>query len=141
MRVFLDANILFSAAKSDGAVRRLLELLLARGHACWVDGYVVEEARRNLAAKFPEGVSALERQLASLRVARAHPRARDPDLAVGLPVPEKDRAVLAAAIHLGCEALVTGDRSHFGALYRQTIRGVAIHSPRSLAESVLGRDS
>ena len=44
MRLFLDANILFSAAKSDGAVRRLLELLLARGHACWVDGYVVEEA-------------------------------------------------------------------------------------------------
>jgi len=139
MRVFLDANILFSAAKSDGAVRRLLALLLARGHECWVDGYVLEEARRNLAAKFPDGVSALERQLASLHVARAHPW--DPDLAVGLPVPEKDRPVLAAAIHLGCETLVTGDRSHFGALYGQTIRGVAIHSPRSLAESLLGRDS
>jgi hypothetical protein len=24
MRIFLDANILFSAAKSDGAIRRLL---------------------------------------------------------------------------------------------------------------------
>jgi hypothetical protein len=29
MRVFLDANILFSAAKSDGAVRQLLGLLHA----------------------------------------------------------------------------------------------------------------
>ena len=37
MRVFLDANILFSAAKSDGAVRALVKLLLERGHECWVD--------------------------------------------------------------------------------------------------------
>jgi len=139
MRVFLDANILFSAAKSDGAVRRLLELLLARGHACWVDGYVVEEARRNLAAKFPEGVAALERQLASVHVATGHPSADS--LVAGLPLPEKDRPVLAAAIHLGCDGLLTGDRSHFGALYGQTIRGVAVHSPRSLAEWLLGRDS
>ena len=46
MRIFLDANILFSAAKSDGAVRRLLHRLLEGGHECHVDGYVVEEARR-----------------------------------------------------------------------------------------------
>ena len=48
MRVFLDANILFSAAKSDGAVRELLRLLLDGGHECWADDYVVIEARRNL---------------------------------------------------------------------------------------------
>jgi hypothetical protein len=65
MRIFLDANILFSAAKSDGAVRELLALLLAAGHECWVDGYVVEEARRNLAAKSADGVAALERLLTS----------------------------------------------------------------------------
>jgi predicted nucleic acid-binding protein len=139
MRVFLDANILLSAAKSDGAVRRLLELLLARGHACWVDGYVVEEARRNLAAKFPEGVAALERQLAAVHVATGHPSSDS--LVAGLPLPEKDRPVLAAAIHLRCDGLLTGDRSHFGALYGLTIRGVTIHSPRSLAEWLLGRDS
>jgi hypothetical protein len=40
-------------------------------------------------------------------------------------------------VRLGCEALVTGDRSHFGALYGKTVAGVAIHSPRSLAEAVL----
>lgn len=32
MRIFLDANILFSAAKSNGAVRRLLGLRLDTGH-------------------------------------------------------------------------------------------------------------
>jgi len=32
---------------------------------------------------------------------------------------------------------VTGDRTHFGALYGKTVAGVAIHSPRSLAEALL----
>ena len=47
MRVFLDANILFSAAKSSGAVRELLRLLEEQGHECWADAYVAAEARRN----------------------------------------------------------------------------------------------
>jgi hypothetical protein len=135
VRVFLDANILFSAAKSDGAIRRLLALLLARGHECWVDGYVVEEARRNLTAKFPEGVAALEAQLPGLHLARGN--SASPSLQAGLPLPEKDRPVLGAAIRLRCEALVTGDRTHFGPLYGMTIHGVTIHSPRSLAERVM----
>jgi hypothetical protein len=41
----LDANILFSAAKSNGAIRHLLALLREAGHECWVDGFAVEEAR------------------------------------------------------------------------------------------------
>ena len=52
-------------------------------------------------------------------------------------LPEKDRPVLAAAIRLRCDALVTGDRTHFGKLYGVTIEGVAIHSPQSLAEAAL----
>ena len=30
-----------------------------------------------------------------------------------------------------------GDRTHFGAVYGKTLGGVAIHSPRSLAEALL----
>jgi hypothetical protein len=51
MRVFLDADILFSAVRSDGAVRALVRLLLDRRHECWVDAYVVAEARRKLVSK------------------------------------------------------------------------------------------
>ena len=51
VRIFLDANVLFSAAKSDGFVSRLLDFLMAEGHVLCADGYVAEEARRNLAAK------------------------------------------------------------------------------------------
>ena len=46
--------------------------------------------------------------------------------------------MLAAAIGLGCEALVTGDKTHFGAFYGKTISGVVIHSPRSLWVALLG---
>ena len=136
MRVFLDANVLFSAAKSDGAVRELLRLLLHAGHECWVDDYVVFEARRNLRTKGPEALTAFEALLTRLRVGSAQapgPALRELDW-----LPEKDRPVLAAAMRLRCDALVTGDRMHFGPGYGRTFGGVAIHSPRSLAESLFG---
>lgn len=60
MRVFLDANILFSAAKSAGAVRELLRMLLDGGHECWVDDYVVIEARRNLTTKAGDALTAFD---------------------------------------------------------------------------------
>ena len=136
MRVFLDANILFSAAKSDGAVRALVSLLCDRGHECWVDAYVVAEARRNLASKGPQAVQVLQALLDRLQIA---PAALFTGAAVELDwLPPKDRPVLAAAIRLGCDALVTGDRKHFGSAYGQQVGGVTIHSPRSLAEAVLG---
>ena len=135
MRIFLDANVLFSAAKSDGAVRRLLDLLIGNGHECWADGFVVEEARRNLAAKFPGGLPVLGALLPRLRIGPIH--APDPAFEDALPLPEKDRPVLAAAIRHRCEALVTGDRAHFGSLYGKTIHGVTIYSPSSIAETLL----
>ena len=135
MRIFLDANVLFSAAKSDGAVRQLLGLLVDAGHECWADGYVVEEARRNLVAKAPAEAPILDTLLARMHVAAAqpHPAAREATFAV----PEKDRPVLAAAIRLKCEALVTGDRTHFGAFYGKTFAGVTIYSPALIARALL----
>lgn len=140
MRIFLDANILFSAAKSDGAVRALLRLLVERGHECWVDTYVVAEARRNLEAKGPQAVRTLDALLAHLRMAAARSPAADATAGDAVAwLPQKDRPVLAAAIGLGCDALVTGDRTHFGAGHGRAFGGVTIHSPGSLAEQVLER--
>jgi predicted nucleic acid-binding protein len=135
MRVFLDANVLFSAAKSDGAVRALLRLLERSGHRGCVDAYVVEEARRNVVAKAPERLPDLDGLLARLETARA--QRVDPALEALGPLPAKDRPVLAAAIGLGCDALCTGDRTHFGALYGRTIKGVTVYTPRALAELIL----
>jgi predicted nucleic acid-binding protein len=135
MRIFLDANVLFSAAKSDGAVRRLLATLVEAGHECWVDGYVVEEARRNLVAKAPAGAPILDTLLARIHLAAAHPHPAA--LEATLAIPEKDRPVLAAAMRLECEALGTGDRTHFGAFYGKTIGGVTIYSPSLLARALV----
>ena len=135
MRVFLDANVLFSGAKSDGAIRRLLTLLEKAGHECCANSYVIEEARRNLFAKAPDRIPTLEALLSRMTTVGA--QRGDAALEASLPLPEKDRPVLAAAIRQRCGALVTGDRTHFGALYGRTIRGVTIYSPRSIAETLL----
>jgi uncharacterized protein len=132
VRVFLGANILFSAAKTAGAVRELLFRLGAGGHVLCADAYVVEEARRNLLATGPEALASLEAVLARVEVAAFHPDALPARVAAR--VHEKDRPVVAAAVRLRCDALVTGDRTHFGALYGDEVLGVAIHSPRTLAE-------
>lgn len=135
MRIFLDANILFSAARADGAVRALLSLLMEAGHACCVDAYVLEEARRNLLAKAPAGLAWLDSTMTRLQVQPIGPR--DLILEGGLPLVEKDKPVLAAAIHSGCDYLVTGDRTHFGALFGLSIQGVKVMSPAQLAEELL----
>ena len=134
MRIFLDANILFSAAKSDGAMRRLVTLLLDSGHECHVDGYVIEEARRNLIAKALGHEAALPALLRRMTIADVHPSGPVPATVGALP--EKDRPVLAAAIRTRCDGLVTGDRTHFGRFYGKALGGVTIHSPRSLAEAL-----
>jgi len=136
LRIFLDANILFSAAKSPGAIHRLLALLLEARHELWVDDFVITEARRNLELKAPKGLAVLEGLLRRIRVAPL--RASGAELNASLPLVEKDRPILAAAIHLACDSLVTGDRAHFGGLFGRSIGGVRIHSPQSLAEQLWG---
>ena len=135
MRIFLDANILFSAAQSDGAVRRLLAMLARAGHELWVDGYVAEEARRNIGVKAPDRLSELETHLSKMKWAGGQASADSTPFTRALP--EKDRPVLGAAIRLGCDALVTGDSTHFGPCYGKTIGGVMVCSPRQLAEKLL----
>ena len=49
---------------------------------------------------------------------------------------EKDRPVLDGAIAAGCSHLLTGDRTHFGHLFCQTVQGVHIVSPQMLTEEL-----
>ena len=132
MRIFLDANILFSAAKSEGAVRAFLSQMKADGHTLVADGYVIGEARRNLETKFQKAIPDFESILTEVESAAGICAALPDKIAPELP--PKDRPVLAASIHSRFEALMTGDKAHFGSLYGQSIEGVAIHSPASLAQ-------
>jgi hypothetical protein len=136
VRIFLDANVLFSAARADGAMRELLHLLQSDGHTLVADGYVTAEASRNLAAK--EGKRAAADLETLLQVVEVE------SVAVGVGfeqavswLPAKDQPVLRAAIALGCGALVTGDRTHIGSGYGKTWAGVTAYSPALLAKALL----
>ena len=125
MRIFLDANVLFSAAQSAGAVRQLVQALQVDGHALVADEYVATEARRNIAGKAKaDSQTYLQNLLSQIEVSAAHFLANAHAAVQWLP--EKDRPVLMAAIALRCDALVTGDRTHFGMGYGQTFDGVTI---------------
>ena len=132
MRIFLDANILFSAARSPGAIRALLEALLAAGHVGVTSDYALIEARRNIEGKCGEPELAhLDALTARLTVVGSAIVTRSTKVAPGLA--EKDRPILAAAIGSRCAVLLTGDRRHFGPHFGKSLAGVEIHSPASLA--------
>ena len=136
MRVFLDANILFSAAKSDGAIRQLLRHLTLAKHTLVADSYVQAEAQRNIAAKAgAQAMRDLDALLSKIDVSTVQFAQSSSTLkAAALWLPEKDQPVLLAAMALVCDVLVTGDSTHFGAGYGKRFEGVTVCSPRQLAE-------
>jgi predicted nucleic acid-binding protein len=138
MRIFLDANILFSAAKSDGAIRQLLRNLTLANHTLVADSYVQAEASRNIAAKADaRAVTYLDTLLSQIEVNTVQFAQSSPTLqAAALWLPEKDRPVLLAAMALVCDVLVTGDSTHFGQGYGKRFEGVMVCSPRQLAELI-----
>lgn len=124
-RIFLDANVLFSAAYREGAgllrFWRLAETVLL------TSGYAIEEARRNLDS--PEARVRLERMIAEMEVVPENPGVRLPR---SVRLPEKDRPILRAAIAAGATHLATGDMRDFGPLFGRRIGGVLVQTPADL---------
>ena len=136
MRIFLDANILFSAARADGAMRTLLSLLQSREHVLVASPSVLIEASRNLEHK--ANSAALSDLMAIQSTLEISSREHGDGSATHTAwLHTKDRHVLAAAIALKCDALVTGDKTHFGSGYGERFGNVLILSPRMAAEMLL----
>lgn len=122
-RVFLDANVLFSAAyRKDSGLRRLwhlpdVELLSSP--------YAREEARRNLANR-----SQRDRLT---RLVRKVTLVADPEgeqaWPEGLDLPEKDRPIFWAALAGNASHLLTGDLKHFRRYFGKKIEGILILPP------------
>lgn len=128
MRVFLDANILFSAAyNTDSAAGRLFGLQAIGRCRLLTSAYALDEARRNIAAKRPKQAKALEGFVGQL-VLTPEPSAELTAVATKLGLASKDAPVLAAAIAGKADALIAGDRAHFGHLYGQTVSGVLVQT-------------
>ncbi|MGH7411496.1 MAG: PIN domain-containing protein [Candidatus Methylomirabilis sp.] len=125
-RLFLDANVLFSACVSHaGRAAALIELARVRACDLVSSPHAIEETRRNLTLRYPENQDRLP---SILEVVTAVPEA-PPELvqwARDLGLPEQDAPILAAAVHAQADSLVTGDRIHFGRFFGQVEKGVSI---------------
>lgn len=137
MRLFLDANVLFSATHNPEGNARALFRLEARGDMTLVaSSYAVEEAVRNITLKFPACAAELASLLERLVLA-PEPSSTLVSEAAAAGLPEKDAPILAAAIAAHADILVTGDRKHFGFLFGQSVRGVLVLPPADAVIRVL----
>jgi predicted nucleic acid-binding protein len=123
-RIFLDANILFSVAYGSPGLGLLWQSVRQKRCMLFASNFVVEEAKRNLF--HPEQKKSLGKYLSEVRVV---PEA-DSTLPCPIELPEKDRPVLMAAISNKTDYLLTGDSTHFGKYFGQTVNGVKICRPR-----------
>lgn len=120
-RLFLDANILFSAAYRVNA--GLLALWRLRGVKLCSSRYAVEEARINLDE--PAQKDRLNRLIPALDLHDAV----DEKLPGGILLPEKDAPILLAAIAAQATHLLTGDFRHFGPYFNRKVCGILITTP------------
>lgn len=109
-RVFLDANILFSAASFKGS--RFTAFILHSKQAsirCLYSAPVLEEVIRNLKKKHPSNLQALGPLLACMELV---PQGAERPCPINLPT--KDHHVFLAAVAGKADVLITGDIKDFG---------------------------
>jgi uncharacterized protein len=109
IRLFLDANVLFTAAHNPSGKAALIIEFGGLGHwevlSC---SYAMEEARRNISIKFPDSLKRFERLMREVIKVPSRSGSNCPSL-----LPEKDRPILEAAIHCKATHLLTGDIRDF----------------------------
>ena len=135
IRLFLDSNVLFTAAHNLSGKAALIIDLGGQGNwrvmSC---SYAIEEARRNISIKFPDYLERFETLISAiLRVSSRSGR--------NCPVPlsEKDRPILEAAIQCEATHLLTGDIKDFGSFMNKAnlTGGVLIQTVSEFLEGFL----
>jgi len=137
VRLFLDANVIFTAAHNPGGRSAALFELASHG---WcrlsTSPHAFAEAERNSRLKYPAAAGRLGALLKQMPI---EGEAGPPDVAwareQGLPL--KDAPVLAAAVACRADVLVTGDRAHFGHLLGRRVRGLIVLTPADALARVL----
>lgn len=137
MRLFLDANVLFSAAHNPDGNARALFSLAGRGIVeLYCSQFARDEASRNIALKFPHYGETLDKLITSTKLV-PEPQPSVIKIAISAGLPEKDAPILAAAIAARVDLLVTGDKSHFATLFGQQVEGVTTLPPAEALALVL----
>lgn len=124
--LFLDANILFSAAyRPTSMLNKLWQLPDTKLVSSF---YALEEARRNLNQELHR--QHLEKLLITLcMVSSTMDGHFDGLIPTEINLRQKDRPILAAAIAAKAHYLITGDVRDFGMYFGQVIEGVTILPP------------
>ena len=129
--VFLDSNIIFSAAYKDDSP--FLELWDTPGILVVSSLYAANEVRRN--CRNEQHLKGLEALLEQTMIVS------DPlqdALPSDIELPAKDRPILASAIDAGAAFLITGDKNHFAQWMNRPIKtrhgSLIIMEPRPFME-------
>jgi predicted nucleic acid-binding protein len=115
MRLFLDANVVFTAAdNADGKAAFIIERGTAGHYLLFTSDAALEEVKRNLAVKFPDCLARLDKLINRMTVIIA-------DLSAPFPeaLPQKDAVIFQAAVACDATHLLTGDLRHFGPFMNQ----------------------
>jgi len=123
--LFLDANVLISAAWKDGC--EVAQIWQMKGIRLITSNFVMGEVQRNL-----HQVGQIERLRGLMRSVQIVSFSELLEIPEATALPEKDRPVLAGAVQARADHLVSGDKRHFGPLYGKIIRGVRITAPSEL---------
>ncbi|WP_423936646.1 PIN domain-containing protein [Candidatus Deferrimicrobium sp.] len=110
IRLFLDSNVLFTAAHNpEGKASLVIDLAAAGNWEVVTSAYCLAEARLNVEKKLPAALGRLTGILETVHLV--------PDVTgerCTLLLPEKDRPVFASAQRCKATHFLTGDRRHFG---------------------------
>ncbi len=134
MKIFLDTNVLASAAATRGLCADVLREVFA-SHDLFISEQVLNELRRVLGLKFGVGQGLIDDFVQLLH--------QDSVLAQPSRVPKtklqdtEDLTILAAAITAGAEVLITGDKELLG-LGR--VENLEILSPRQFWEKLKAQE-
>ena len=115
MRLFLDANILFTAVHNPKGKARLVVELGTQGYwELFSSPYALEEARRNLERKFSHTLADLGRLQRGIGLVEHHA-----DLVFPVHLAQKDQPIFQAALACRATHLLTGDLRDFGPFMNQ----------------------
>ncbi len=118
MKIFVDANVLFSAAYSQKG--KTFDLLSLGLHLVTSD-YAINEAKKNLAAKRITALQALDKLLGPIEIVASINAESCP-----IDLPAKDRPIFLAAMKSQATHLLTGDLKDFGPHMNQPKKSAGI---------------
>lgn len=120
--VFLDANVLFSAAYKENAA--FLQLWSLKKTYLVTSQHAIKEAERNLKESAKQ--TRLEKLVKQMKIT---PESTNYHLIANIKLADKDRPILLAAIEAKAHYLITSDVRDFGTYFNKKLKGILILPP------------